>query len=863
MDVGYPERARIGRWIVALAVPAAVLALGSLFTQALAPLLVACGVAMALLYVGAPDHAPRPSATVLLFVALGLTAFTVLQLVPLPASWLASLAPANADVWKDALRPLKEAGPAMTPLSLDPVATRVEVARGLLYLCVYLAGLQIARRTEGTHFVERVLVGSVVLLAVVSLLHPAFGLERVLGVYRPYVPHGPRHTAPLLNANHLGGYVTIGTCLVTGILFSPRPAIPKQIAAVIGVVLVGVQVFIASRGALGSMVVGILATAGLWRSTRSRVSTSAWTGGLAVLGLVAAGAMFGLAAGEGAWTEIASKDLSKLDLFRHALKLCREHGTWGIGRGAFESVFPKERAGVGNIVFTHPENVGVQWLTEWGVPVSVLALGAIAWALRPRSAMSRSHIPFGAWGALVALTLHNLVDFSSEVPGVMVALALCAATVTAGVGSEPHRGSGWAKRPTPVGIGLAMAATGVALWAFLGRDGELFNEQHAMQKRVTATADQDLASMLAKDREGFHDAARVAMLHHPAEPYFPFLGAYRAAIAKDESPIPWASRALERSPTYGRAHLMLARALFRVSPSQARLEYRLAFEQDPGTYEALRDEAPLLVGSYFDAMELLPSEKAVAKADRVWVLELISGHLAERLPATRARLDQEQLALDPKAMPPLERAARDALHDLSEPEPWCVPPKACADEALAKAERVRDANPARCTGYVQVAEATYASGNALHALAELERSIDGVDEHADCLRALADLAIRAGDRTRAAPALDKLADLPCGKTDECVANLVTAANLEERRRNPRRALAHYRKAADLAPDRADLLTEQARLAKSLDLHSEASDIYGKLAEREPGNPAWATLRDEEKKAARVRSLKLDLPPTAP
>lgn len=869
----YPERARIGRWILALAVPAAVLSLGSLFTHTLAPLLGACGVACALLYVGAPTHTPRPAATVLLWVAVGLTVFTALQLVPLPAAWLASLAPANAEVWKDALRPLKEAGPGLTPLSLDPVATGVEVARGLLYICVYLAGLQIARRTEGTHFLERVLVAAAVLLAVVSLLHPALGAERVLGLYRPTLPHGPRHTAPLLNANHLGGYVNIGICLVTGVLCSPRPAIPKQIAAVIALVLVGVQVFIASRGALGSMVVGIVATVALWGATRSaRVSSSTWTGGLAVLGLLAFGAMMGLAADEGAWTELASKDLSKLDIFRHALRLCQRHGYLGIGRGAFESVFPKERAGIGNIVFTHPENVVVQWVTEWGVPISVVAFVAIAWALRPRSAITRSHMAIGPWGALVAVGLQNLVDFSSEVPGVMIAVTLCAAMVTGGVGEAPREDEApkkrlarlatvWARHPAWT-VGLGAASVAVAAWIFVAQGGELFNEQHRLKERLTVQTGDDPRKVLAADREGLHVALRGAMLRHPAEPYFPFLGAYRAAVAQDENPIPWVSRALERSPTYGRAHLILARALFRVSPSQARLEYRLAFEQDHGTYDALRDEAYLLVGSYYDAMELLPSATATSTEDRGWVLELLSTHLGERLPATRVRIDQEQIALDPKALAPLERAARDALHDIESGQPWCegAKVKGCADEALVRAQALRTASPGTCTGHVLVAEATYAGGNTLHALAELEGAIDGVNEHADCLRALADLAIRAGDRTRVAPALDKLADLPCGKVEECVSNLTYAATLEERRKNPRRALTHYRKAADMAPERLDLLAEQARLAKLLELHSEASDVYAKLAEKEPGNAQWPALRDEEKKAAHVRSFKLELPP---
>ena len=44
-----------------------------------------------------------------------------------PLGWLAVIAPHNADVWSRALVPLGEAGPAWAPITLDPIATRVEV----------------------------------------------------------------------------------------------------------------------------------------------------------------------------------------------------------------------------------------------------------------------------------------------------------------------------------------------------------------------------------------------------------------------------------------------------------------------------------------------------------------------------------------------------------------------------------------------------------------------------------------------------------------------------------------------------------------------------------------------------------------
>src|SRR5690606_18081106 len=100
---------------------------------------------------------------------------------------------------------------------------------------------------------------------------------------------------------------------------------------------------------------------------------------------------------------------------------------------------------------------------------------------------------------------------------------------------------------------------------------ELYNEQRSFR---------DVGLDRSLDRDAFRARARAAMLRHPAEAYFPFVGAVRATVVRDESVLPWASRALERSPVYGRVHLLLARSLYSRSPAQARLEYRLACQQD-------------------------------------------------------------------------------------------------------------------------------------------------------------------------------------------------------------------------------------------------------------------------------------------
>src|SRR5262249_50216837 len=117
-----------------------------------------------------------------------------------------------------------------------------------------------------------------------------------------------------------------------------------------------------------------------------------------------------------------------------------------------------------------PENVVVQWLTEWGPAVSLLAAGGIAFALRPPSGLARSQPPVGAWAAIAAAALHNLVGFSLAVPAGVVAPAVFPAAVTrrgagAGVGGRGGGGGGGGRRRRPGGVGGGAGAEGGSLAA--------------------------------------------------------------------------------------------------------------------------------------------------------------------------------------------------------------------------------------------------------------------------------------------------------------------------------------------------------------------------------------------------------------
>ncbi len=835
---------RWGRWLLAVAILGSALGLGALHTPVLAAVAVVATVATALLWWDASPLEPRPAATVLVATAVVLIAWTVLQVVPLPRGALSTIAGENANVWSRCLHVLKEPGPSLATLSLSPVQTRVQVLRGVTYLVVFLGALRVARRQEGVVFLERTLLVSTLATAGAALVHPALGARKVFGIYEPVEKLGfdVNHVAPLLNTNHLAAYVNIGVLLAFASVIERREALPRPPALAIVLLLGATTVWTLSRGGTAAMALGVVLVALLTFGAR-RAKRGIVAGPLVLVGASALGGLvFLLSAFDSSRAKFAQNDLSKITLVKNAFALVSDHPLFGVGRGAFESAFPKVRTGTGYWVATHPENVVAQWTTEWGVPVAVAAMFAIAWALRPQTALARSRPPAGPWAVLVAVTMHNLVDFNSEVPGVIVALATCAAMVTGGTGGGRRvvdRAARWAARPRLVAIGagvLTLLAVGTTL-PFTAR--ELYAERRTLRD---AGLDRSLP------REAFHAHARTAMLDHPAEPYFPFVGAVRATAMRDESVLPWAGRALERSPVYGRVHLLLARSLFTRSAAQARLEYRTACEQDE-TLCAPNEALPLVRG-YDDAMELVPEGEAGLN-----VLNRLPEALEARLPSSVARIDRDIAARNPTALGPVVRAASRVLGDIKDGEAWCAGTTsvtagraACITEGLEAAARLRAAAPSMCEGHALAAELRVAAGEIDAGYAELDHSLEEVTERSPCARRLVRLAVQTGNAARIDAALDRLLKLGCEAPGECVANFMFAADVEQARGSGRRALALTKKAWERAPERDDILADVAGKAEGQGLHGEALDAYTKLAERHPDEPRWKAAAERERQA---------------
>jgi tetratricopeptide (TPR) repeat protein len=837
-----------GRWVLAAAIAGAALAIGTVHTVTLCVVSAALALATGLTWWGAErtDFRPRLAATLLVATGVVLMGYTALQCVPMPIGWLAAMAPRNADTWARALLPLHQPGPSWVPISLDPAATRIELLKGVAYLLAFVTALRIARTREGIAFLSTTIVLTGAALAVAAVLHPAFGAHKLYGVWKPSaeVLAFDKHVAPFLNPNNLAAYLNVAFCLALAATLAHEPRWPRPLTAAATILLASTQIWVASRGGVAAMFLGALLVIVISRAHRLASQKRPRMGGVSLLVAIA---FFGgvvmvvLASSQQIADELLDANLSKLGFLRQVIRMIPAFPIFGTGRGAFESTFPAFRESPGIENFSHPENVVAQWVIEWGVPLGLGGLAAVAFALRPTTVLARSSTASGAWAGLVVVAVQNLVDLGSETPGLMLAPVVCAAIVVGGTAGRSTRWriERWGQFPralTVTACGAAILAIGSAA---SGIGHELREDRGALYD--AAVIDRIPAAEI-------HTLAKAAMLRHPAEPYLPFIVGWRAARERDDAPVPWLEASLERSHVDGPAHLVLARLLATRSPSQARLEYRLAIEQAPIASGPWSSETPRLIGGFYDAMELVSDGGA-----GVPTLRSLSEALARRLPATSVRLDEEIAKRAPNDPGPSTRAAENAVADLEAGEgaPWCEGParRACVTRALDASARAQGLARTACEPYLLRARTRIADLDSRTALSELAIAADGVTDRIACLEALAQLADGIHDEKHADDAMAKIAAAGCADDTECATNLTWVAAAEERRGDRRRAMTFYKRAYDRSPENDGLLEAAARLAASAGLHTEARGDYERLARRHPADGKWQRAADDERDAA--------------
>ncbi|EYF03257.1 O-antigen polymerase family protein [Chondromyces apiculatus DSM 436] len=775
----------------------------------------------------------RPAAPVLALLALSLVC--LLQTVPLPLSWLARLAPTTADVWSRALLPLGEAPPPHAPLSLDPGATLVEALRWATYAGVFHAAATTARR-RGAAWGIALVFASALAAALTTLAHGLAGATHVFGLYAPRFPAAPWHVGPLLNPNNLAGYLDLGAFCGVGLYLMRRPLLPRWLVAAGVALLIAIAFTSASRAGLAVIPIGAALLVALLARRSARHGTDIPASRRALVGLAAVALGGGaslalLGSSTMTWMELGERDISKLDLFRSILPMLADYPWFGVGRGAFESVYPAYRFASGNVVFTHAESFPLQWAAEWGLPLAALSLAGLALLLRPaRLGVPRSAVATGAWVGVVALLLQNLADLALEVPAIPIAVATVCGSLWGdprrrGLSSrsDPRRTASRASDPSApdalphplqrfarlaLVVGGAIALMGAALL----RGTPDLDADRALTRAAFASwrPTDDPAPVRA--------SLRAAMHRHPADPYFPLLGALLAFQSDRESPMPWLQRTLERSQRSGRAHLLLAEVLAAEgATTQALLELRFALDDDP---ELTTQSAQLAVRWTRNLDDLL---RAVPEGKRGTLLLTAYARRLDRPGEEDARLRaaQEALRRDPEALDPRWVIGDVLLGALTggPAAPRCEGPQraTCVTDIETQARMIEAGASNSWLAPDLRARLLMAEGRPAQAEQLLAESCNRVLERASCLRLRVQAAAASDLPPRVAAATRDLLGEACGPPATCARAATWLGDLMASRKAWGTALSHYERAVtEEASDlRWEKLAEAAANAGSL------------------------------------------------
>jgi tetratricopeptide (TPR) repeat protein len=826
----------ISRWLLIVVIVASVLALGSipavalLVVAALATLAAAC----ALFGTGFSLNAlPTPT-----WLILGLTLYTLLQALPVPGPLVGAVAPANREVWDSAYQVLGEHAPPWLHLSLDPGASWLEVVKGWLYACVFVSAAGVGAR-RGAGFGATVLLATTLVFSLVCLGHGLSEATRVFGVYTPKSGGSGFGVAPLLNPNNRASYLNLGILCGVSLLAMRRMPASRWLIGLAIPPIIGVSLLTGSRAGLLGLGAGLaLLVLLLQPKLRGSRNDAVHAKQLVLVGgaVVSIGATFAVvAAGPKLHHLLFEQDSSKLKVMAIALQLLPTHFWAGIGRGSFESVFPALRTATDNTISSHPENFLVQWASEWGVPVALLALVVGALLLQPRNWGVKSSIPAcGLFCGVAALGVQNLFDLGSEVPGVVVA-----GTAAAGFawGARVGKTSRVGDRRLSLSL-AALVVGGLLVWS---------GARHGRQSVETDRA--WLRDRLATDASwpSFRGDVRRVMLRHPAEPYFPRLAALAAWKSGTENPVPWIGYALGRGMSAGRTHYLLGGYLAsRGKKGQALLELRLAVGYDPTLSSSVAKLALQVTDQEDELARCVPEGPAGVR-----LLTALAKNLGARNPRLTNSFFRQAIERDPTATAARLALARRLLDDVDAQAPACADPSVCLKEA---SDLLRDASASSADLVRLKARVLIAGGNPQDAVRLLAEECRRLDRSLPCISAWIDAAKRARDGKALHQAVIALQSEDCGAVNRCSIVLWAAGQAALALGDTESALQYLEHAASAEHSTARWL-EVARLARQSDQPGRAAGALAHAKAIDPANPALNTELDSVRHATIEQMLR--------
>lgn len=561
-------RERISLIALAAAVGVSVFAIGGAprWAQALTGALIALAVVPHLMSRRAIQLSP-------VIVCIGAaTLFTLLQVVPLPDALLTILNPVGSALKRDgtALANIETS----SALTLDPAGTLRSLAFLLILLAAAVVALRLSVTERGRYLLTATVAAVCALAAIVTGLHVALGATALYGLYEP-VDANSNLLGPLLNTNHLGSLMALGTSVNLGLaLFERQRSAVRAMWGVFSMACLAVTLASASRGAAVGLVAGlttvILSVASrrfAAEETTKRRARTFLIGPLPVAILVICVSVLVMASGTlDVGDQLSQTSLqeihdprSKFAAWSSAAILVKETPWVGVGRGALESSLTRVHPGSAFFSASHLENEYVQAIVDWGIPAALLLGLCGAWFLTIALRRWRhGALTAGALGGLAAVGLQSFVDFGLELIGLALPTTILAAVLVPPK-LDVHTGARlWRARVLGGALILAVLAGTLAL---LSSRTRTIAEDHIALAGRTATLED----------------AQASIARHPLD-YFSYAKAAEILASQhDDRAVRFLNHAMTLHPTHPGLHRMAARILVRSGRrEQAGVEYSAA-----------------------------------------------------------------------------------------------------------------------------------------------------------------------------------------------------------------------------------------------------------------------------------------------
>jgi len=743
----------------------------------------------------------------LMWLMLASLGWTGLQALPLPCAVVAWVAP-------DAARHVAENAtllggePGMCHLSRDPGATRMEVLKGLAIVLGFLCGRWLAR-LGARRTVYMAAAASSCAMALVALGHWGAQAEAVYGVYTPRTPGQALFIAPLINSNNLGGFLAMGVPLCLGMGAESADRVVRQAWRGAAVVVSATAVLSLSRGAAVALIAGsvLFGLATLARARRQR-SGSSHTTVLMALATTLLGVGIALYVELGGQSDhLLDADVSKLALIGEGLRFSFEHPLLGVGRGAFASTFA-DLADSTRRAF-YPENLVVQWASEWGWPMALLLLGAIVNSLKKTLGEARP-ATLGAACGLLALGIQNLVDLGLELVGVAVVSSTLLGAVTA---QRKHR----ARHPRRTRALLALPAVGVLAVVVAG----VAPREHTYAGQVSRLRQ----ALAGGDRPGFDRNLRIALADHPQEPVFPLLAGAECMAQRPGDAGRWLNRSMSLAPGWVEPHMQAAFWLAQLGRrDQAMLELRMAAGID---VERATEGLCRLVSERPVAGEILRA--APEGMRRGALLDRTIRHCLTSAPGVVATLDADLLKSAPNLIGPRVREVGRLVANGQT--------SAAVSTATALVRRWPDERAA----HIALTGAHSAAGDFSQALAVAHAGVARWPTDTGLLARVAAIEARRGNASGMRATMATRLGHTRGN-DEAARVLTELGYHEQELGNHGRAMSAFREAADLA-EALPALRRLASLGEASGRVSSALWAHGRICELRPSDQASCTAKE--------------------